>query len=72
MVHRTKPRYFIRSLRHWLGTRSGSGSRIRSALIASGPGAGGLKLLLEVLMPLARPLRRGEAVRYFIRRATVE
>lgn len=68
MAHRTKPRYLIRSLRHWLATRSGRGSRIGSTLVASSLGAGGLKLLLEILMPLARPLRRGEAVRYFIRR----
>ncbi|MGH7361217.1 MAG: class I SAM-dependent methyltransferase [Candidatus Methylomirabilales bacterium] len=68
-VHRTKPRYFIRSLRHGFADGSGVGSRIGLALITSRLGGGILKLVLELLMPLARPLRRGEAVRYFIGRS---
>lgn len=65
-AHRTKPRYFIRSLRHGLADRNGLGSRIGLALVTSRLGGGVLKLILELLMPLARPLQRGEAVRYFI------
>lgn len=64
-VHRTKPRYFVRSLKHWLGVRNSPGSRISFAILTSRPGAGALKLLLEILLALARLLRRGEAVRYF-------
>jgi SAM-dependent methyltransferase len=67
-VHRTKPRYFIRSLRHGLRDGSGVGSRVGLALVTSRLGGGLLKLVLELLMPLARPLKRGEAVRYFIGR----
>jgi len=68
-AHRTKPRYFIRSLRHGLADRNGRGSRIGLALVTSRLGGGVLKLILELLMPLARPLQRGEAVRFFIRRS---
>ncbi len=67
-VHRTKPRYFIRSLRHGLSDGRGLPSRLGLALVTSRLGGGALKLLLELLMPVARPLGRGEAVRYFIAR----
>lgn len=68
-VHRTKPRYFIRSLRHGLSDGHGLPSRLGLALVTSRLGGGILKLALELLMPVARPLGRGEAVRYFIGRA---
>jgi SAM-dependent methyltransferase len=68
-AHRTKPRYLIRSLRNLLGDRSGPAARSALALSRSRVGAGAMKLVLEGLMPLARPTGLGEAVRYFIRRA---
>jgi len=68
-AHRTKPRYLIRSLRLLLGARSGSAARTALALSQSRVGAGVMKIVLEVLMPLARPGGLGEAVRYSIRRA---
>jgi SAM-dependent methyltransferase len=67
--HRTKPRYLIRSLRHLLADLDGRGARLIRALIDSHPGSGALKLALELAMPLARPLRLGEAVRCVIRPA---
>jgi hypothetical protein len=66
LTHRTKPRYVIRSLRLLLADRDGLGARGARALVESGPGAGALKLVLEAAMPLARPLRLGEAVRCVI------
>lgn len=68
-AHRTKPRYLIRSLRHMLGHRPGRMARAGRAVIDSGAGRGVAKLALELTLPLARPMRLGEAVRYFIRRA---
>jgi hypothetical protein len=67
--HRTKPRYLTRSLRHWLRDQRGRRHRIALAAIDSAIGRGALKLMLEVLMPLNRPLGLGEVARYFIRRA---
>jgi SAM-dependent methyltransferase len=67
--HRTKPRYLIRSLRHLLGDKPGSAARAALAVSRSRAGAGAMKLVLEALMPLARPAGLGEAVRYVIRRA---
>jgi SAM-dependent methyltransferase len=67
--HRTKPRYVTRSLRHWLRDQRGLGHRIALAGIDSAIGGGALKLVLELLMPLNRPLGLGEVARYFIRRA---
>lgn len=66
--HRTKPRYFLRSLRHGLADGNGLASRLGLTLVTSRLGGGVLKLILELFMPLARPLKRGEAVRYFIGR----
>jgi SAM-dependent methyltransferase len=68
-VHRTKPRYLTRSLRHWLRAREGALARRALAALDSRLGGGGIKLALEALLPLARALGRGEAVRVFIRRA---
>ena len=69
MTHRTKPRYLIRSLRHLLADRDGRGVRLARGLVESRAGGGALKLVLELAMPLARPLRLGEAVRCVIRPA---
>lgn len=52
-----------------LGDRSGPAARSALALSRSRVGAGAMKLVLEGLVPLARPTGLGEAVRYFIRRA---
>jgi SAM-dependent methyltransferase len=67
--HRTKPRYVLRSATLWLAERPGTLSRLGRAALADRRGRGLAKLALEVTMPLARPLRRGEAVRYLITRA---
>jgi hypothetical protein len=64
--HRTKPRYLIRSLRQLLSDRSGPIATAGLAVVESRLGRGALKLGLEALMALARRLRLGEAVRYFI------
>jgi SAM-dependent methyltransferase len=66
--HRTKPRYLIRSLRHWLRDESGAGPRLALAALDSRGGRGIAKLALELLMPINRPIGLGEVVRYFIRR----
>jgi SAM-dependent methyltransferase len=71
-THRTKPRYLIRSLRHLLADRDGRGARVTRAMVGSRAGAGALKVVLELLMPVARPLRLGEAVRYVIRPAPAD
>lgn len=68
-IHRTKPRYVTRSLRHALHGRNGVAARATRAALESRPGRGALKLGLEALMPLGRALRLGEAVRYVVRRA---
>lgn len=64
--HRTKPRYLIRSLHHLLTDRSGPIATAGLAVVESRLGRGALKLGLEALLPLARRLRLGEAVRFFI------
>jgi hypothetical protein len=63
--HRPKPRYLIRSLHHLLTDRSGP-IATALAVVESRLARGALKLGLEALLPLARRLRLGEAVRYFI------
>ena len=68
VVHRTKPRYLIRSLRHWLSGRDSRVARLGLRWLQSGLVRGGLKAALEVAMPLGGALGYGEAVRYFIRR----
>ncbi len=64
--HRTKPRDLIRSLHHLLSDRSGPIATAGLAAVDSRLGRGALKFGLEGLMPLARRLRLGEAVRYSI------
>lgn len=64
--HRTKPRYVSRSLKAWLGDHEHLASRLGRAALSSRLGGGALKLVLEVVMPAARPLGLGEAVRYAI------
>jgi SAM-dependent methyltransferase len=64
--HKTKPRYLIRSLRFALDDYQGHGARLARTLVDSRLGGGVLKLLLELTLPIARPLRLGEAVRYVI------
>ena len=68
-AHRTKPRYVWRSVIPWLQERSDGPSRLALAFLTARAGRGIVKLGLELTMPLARPLRRGEAVRYFITHA---
>ncbi len=65
-MHKTKPRYLTRSLRHMMRERGGVGARLVLGVIDSRVGGGAVKLALELTMPLFRVLRRGEAVRYFI------
>ena len=69
VVHRTKPRYVLRSAALWLAEHPGALSRPGRAVLASRVGRGLIKVALELTMPLARPLQRGESVRYFIGRA---
>jgi hypothetical protein len=69
ITHRTKPRYLLRSLRHFLVAHDGRAARLASGVVESRPVAGALKLALEVTMPLARPLGLGEAIRCVIRPA---
>jgi SAM-dependent methyltransferase len=65
-AHKTKPRYLIRSLRFALDDYQGHGARLARTVVDSRLGGGVLKLLLELMLPIARPLRLGEAVRYVI------
>jgi 2-polyprenyl-3-methyl-5-hydroxy-6-metoxy-1,4-benzoquinol methylase len=68
-AHRTKPRYVLRSAAMWLADCPGAPARLGRAVLESRSGRGLAKAGLELTMPLARPLGRGEAVRYFIARA---
>jgi SAM-dependent methyltransferase len=65
-VHRSKPRYLIRSLRHLVADHDGPGAPLARQLVGSALGAGTLKLVLELALSPAPRLRLGEAVRYFI------
>ena len=65
-AHKTKPRYLIRSLRFALDDYQGHGACLARTVVDSRLGGGVLKLLLELTLPIARPLRLGEAVRYVI------
>lgn len=67
--HKAKPRYWIRSLRFRLRDGRGPAVRLARIVVTSSMGEAILKLLLELLLPLAEMSRRGEAVRFFIRRA---
>ena len=66
VTHRTKPRYASRSLKAWLSDRNHVGARLSRAVVSSRLGGGVLKILLEIVMPAARALRRGDAVRFVI------
>ena len=58
--HGAKPRYFLWSLSIWLRDRGCSGlSRFAERRLVKGA----LKLVLEVMLPLARRARRGEVIR---------
>jgi hypothetical protein len=65
--HASKARYFLRSLRHRL---SDAGDNALARVLDSRVGGGVVKLGVEFLSPVAEWSRRGEAVRYFIRRAS--
>lgn len=58
--HQAKPRYYLWSLRHWLGDRGWPGL---ARLTEWRPVYGVLKLFLELTLPLARAARRGEVIR---------
>jgi SAM-dependent methyltransferase len=66
VTHRTKPRYVSRSLKAWLNEGDHAGARLARALVSSRAGGGALKILLEIVMPAARALGRGEAIRFVI------
>jgi len=58
--HGAKPRYYLRSLTHWLCDR---GWPRLAAFSARCPVYGVLKLFLEMTLPLVRRARRGEVIR---------
>lgn len=66
--HRTKPRWLIRSARHWLGDRRAPAARGALAALDSRVGGGLAKLALEALLPAARRAGLGEMTQYVIRR----
>jgi SAM-dependent methyltransferase len=66
--HRTKPRWLIRSARHWLRDRPGSSARWALAALDSRGGGGLVKLALEMTLPLARRAGLGEMTQFVIRR----
>jgi SAM-dependent methyltransferase len=70
LEHTSKARYFLRSVRHWLGNETGVAGRVARVLLATRLGEGALKLGVELLSPLGEWSGRGEAVRYFVRRVT--
>jgi 2-polyprenyl-3-methyl-5-hydroxy-6-metoxy-1,4-benzoquinol methylase len=63
VTHRTKPRYVSRSLKAWLGDQDHVAARLGRAAVSSRLGGGALKILLEIVMPAARSLRLGDAIR---------
>lgn len=66
--HKSKARYFLRSLGHRSADRQDVLARATRVLLSWRPGAGVIKLGVELLSPLGEWSGRGEAVRYFIRR----
>jgi SAM-dependent methyltransferase len=64
----SSPRYFTRSVRHWLGSRHGAAPHAARAALDSRVGRGLVKLVLEVALLPASAARAGEVARYFIRR----
>jgi SAM-dependent methyltransferase len=68
--HKSKARYFLRSLRHRLGADDVGRARAVRVLLENRLGMGVIKLGVELLSPLGEWTGRGEAVRYFMRRRT--
>jgi 2-polyprenyl-3-methyl-5-hydroxy-6-metoxy-1,4-benzoquinol methylase len=66
--HRTKPRWLIRSLRHWLRDQPTPLARAAGAALDSRVGGGVVKLGLEIVLPAARRAGFGEMAQYVIRR----
>ena len=66
--HRTKPRWLIRSVRHWLRDQPTPIARAAGAALDSRAGGGVAKLALEILLPAARRAGLGEMAQYLIRR----
>lgn len=65
--HKSRARYFVRSVRHRLADRPARLAGARRVL-ASPLGEGAMKLGMELLSPLGEWSRRGEAIRGFVRR----
>ena len=65
--HRTKPRWLIRSARHWLRDRPGHPARLARAALDSRAGGGLVKLALELSLPAARRAGLGEMAQFVIR-----
>jgi SAM-dependent methyltransferase len=65
--HRTKPRWLIRSVRHWLRDQPTPPARWALAALDSRAGSGVAKLGLEVALPLARRAGFGEMAQFVIR-----
>jgi hypothetical protein len=59
-LHRSKPRYYLWSFRNWLRDR---GWLRLSRTVERGPAYAALKLLLELMLPLASRAGRGEVIR---------
>jgi 2-polyprenyl-3-methyl-5-hydroxy-6-metoxy-1,4-benzoquinol methylase len=66
--HRTKSRWLIRSVRHWLRDQRPRAARAALAALDSRPGAELLKLGLDLVLPAVRRAGLGEMVQYVIRR----
>lgn len=67
--HRTKPRWLIRSLRHYLREARTPFAEIALRALDTRSGEGFVKLALEILLPAARLARLGEMVQYVIGRS---
>ena len=67
--HRTKPRWLIRSLRHWLRDQPGRTAHVALHAVDSTVGSMLTKLMLELVLPAARRAGLGEMTQYVIRRA---
>jgi hypothetical protein len=67
--HQAKPRYYLWSLRHWLGDR---GAHALARATESRPVYGVLKLALELALPLVSRGGRGEVIRAGVTRRGTE
>lgn len=65
--HRTKPRWLVRSLRHWLRDQPSPVARAAVSALDSRIGGGVAKLGLELVLPAARRAGFGEMAQYLIR-----